>query len=126
MTSVWPTSSSMLFRFAADGHRFGDATRRHLQIDDKRLANEQIDVVPLRRPEALKLRGNLVRADARGNAIDASLIGDGHEAIAGRLVENRHGDARKHSAGRISNRACQYGFLCECNNRDHQYESSQK
>ncbi len=62
-------------RFAADRHRFGHAARRHLEVDDERLPDEQLDAGALRGGEPLQLRGNLVGADPRGNAVDAALVG---------------------------------------------------
>jgi hypothetical protein len=110
-------------RFAADRHGFRHAARRHLQVDDERLPDEHLHAAPLRGAESLQLRGDLIAAHSRGDAVDAALVGDGDELVAGRLMENGDGDARQDRAGGIGDGAREHGLLRKCSGRNNEGQS---
>ena len=61
----------------------------------------------------VQLRGQLVAADACGNAVDTAFVGDGDEPVPRRFVNCGDGDARQHAAARIGDCAGQYRLLRE-------------
>ena len=99
--------------------------RRHLQVDGGRLSDQQLHAGSRDGREALQLRGDLVRADAHGNPVDAALVGHGFERVARRLVHRRHRDAGQHAARRIGDRAGQRRFLREGGDRSGERQAAE-
>ena len=63
-----------------DRHRLLQRRWRHLQVDRRRLADQQVDARAVDGAEAGERRGDPVAADARGNPIDAAAVGHRLEA----------------------------------------------
>ena len=61
--------------------------------------------------EALQLRRDLVRADARRDAVHAALVGDRHERVARGFVHRRHRHTGQHAARGVGHRAGERRFL---------------
>ena len=98
-------------RLPADRHRLCEAARRHLQVDDRRLPDEQLHACARHSGEAGEFGRDAVRADANRQPISAALIGDGIERITRGFVHRSNDDARKHGVGGIGHGAAQHRFL---------------
>ena len=93
---------------------------RHLQVDRGRLAGQQLEAGPRDGGEALKLRGEVVDADAYRHPEDAALISHGFEPVPRGFEDRRYRDAGQHAARGISDRAGQGRFLRERRDRQGQ------
>ena len=76
--------------------------------------------------EALKLRGEVVDADAYRHPEDAALISHGFEPVPRGFEDRRYRDAGQHAARGISDRAGQGRFLRERCDRQGQDCAEQK
>ena len=85
--------------------------RPQLEIDDGVLPDLQLDG-PGDVPKPRQTRGDLERADAHRDAIDAEPIGHGEKRVAGLDIQGRDRHAGQHAARLVGHGAAQRGLLC--------------
>ena len=100
-------------RLAGDRDGFLQRRGRHLQVDRRGLADQEVDALAIHGAEAGQRSGDPVRTDTRGDAIDAAGIGHRLELVAGSLVDGHNGHTRQHAAGGVRDGAGQRRFLRE-------------
>ena len=114
-------------RLCGDDDRLLHRRRRHLQVDDGGLPDEQLEACARDRREPGDFGRQLVHADAHRHAVGPALIGEGFKAVAGRVVDRSNGDPRQNRARGVGHGAAEDRLLCKAGggHRHHQAENDQ-